>query len=94
MQGNIICRQSGVTLTGNYAYIGGITGYLTDYGTIDNTFFLGNITISGGTEYGGISSSAKTYFDIGGIAGGGDKGSITGCIASDPADPEFAFDRL
>lgn len=87
MQGNIICSQNGVTLTGNYAYIGGITGYLTDYGTIDNTFFLGNITISDGTEYGGISSSAKTYFNIGGIAGGGDKGSITGCISSDPHNP-------
>lgn len=87
MQGDVICSQTGVTLTGNYAYIGGVTGYLTDNGHIEDSFFLGNITISDGTEYGGISSTAKTYFDVGGICGGGDKGTIKGCVTSDPADP-------
>lgn len=87
MKGDIICAQSDVSLGGNTAYIGGVTGYLTDHGDIEDTFFLGNITVSDGTEYGGISSSAKTYFDVGGIAGGGDKGTIKGCITSDPDAP-------
>ena len=85
MLGDVICDQT-QTITANAAYIGGITGYLTDGGKVTSSTFDGNIIISDGDEYGGIVALSK-YFYIGGIVGYSNKGEIKTCFASNPSTP-------
>ena len=79
--GNIVCSQTGQSITANNAYIGGIAGYQSsDGGTINDCKFQGNITVSDATTYGGITADGK-YFYVGGILGYCVKCTITACTA-------------
>ena len=82
--GDIVCSQSGITITENNVYIGGIAGYLqVDGAGIYDSAFKGNITVSDGSTYGGITA-AKKYFYIGGIVGyTGNDITIDNCNASE-----------
>ena len=81
VNGNITAAQTGVTITANQAYIGGIAGTQGNTGDISNCNFNGNITVSDGTTYGGITAEKK-YFYVGGIVGFADDGLIDHCDAA------------
>lgn len=78
VSGNITCAQAGQTIEANAAYIAGIAGSQANNGSIKNCNYLGNITVSDGTQFGGISAS-KLYFYVGGIVGYADNGLISNC---------------
>ena len=96
--GNITCSQT-VTVavdnqdnSTNAFYIGGIAGSNADSGSVTGSDFTGNITISDGNTYGGISAtytynngtkdvSGGLYFYIGGIVGYADNGTIKSCTS-------------
>ncbi|MBQ9892205.1 MAG: hypothetical protein IJM35_03495 [Bacteroidales bacterium] len=78
--GSITCSQTGQTISANEAYIGGIAGRITPSGIINTCSFTGNITISDGTNYGGITADSKNFY-IGGVLGRGEKAIISGCDA-------------
>lgn len=81
VNGDITAAQAGVTITANQAYIGGIAGTLGNTGDIYYCNFNGNITVSDGTTYGGITAEKK-YFYVGGIVGFADDGLIDHCDAA------------
>ena len=74
--GNITCSQASQTITGNAAYIAGIAGSQANNGVIKNSNYRGNITISDGTDFGGITANG-IYFYVGGIVGYADNGVIS-----------------
>lgn len=81
--GDITCQQSDVTITTNSVGIGGIAGSQagkTVMGSIVDCDYQGNITVSDGSDFGGITASSL-YFYVGGIAGFMDNGVISGCTA-------------
>ena len=80
MSGDITCTQAGQTITANNAYIGGIAGYQQNEGTIKDCTFTGNITVSDGTTYGGITAEGRNFF-VAGILGRAEKCNISGCTA-------------
>ena len=80
VSGDITCTQTGQTITANNAYIGGIAGYQQNEGTIKDCTFTGNITISDGTTYGGITAEGRNFF-VAGILGRAEKCKISGCTA-------------
>lgn len=79
--GDITCAQSGVTITANAVYIGGISGSQANTGSVKNCDYTGSISVSDGSDYGGITAS-KIYFYVGGIVGYADDGEISHCNAS------------
>ena len=86
VQNSISCSQTGQTITTNPTYIGGVAG-LVDEGTINNCEFTGDITISDGNTYGGITAN-DLYFYVGGITGRVEKGRITYCTAGINGTPK------
>ena len=84
--GDIVCSQSSVTISANKANFGGIAGTQADKGSISNSSFTGNITVSDGTTYGGIDAP-KIYFYAGGIVGYATDGIIDGCTAGVSGTP-------
>lgn len=87
--GDITCSQTGQTITDGTAYIGGIAGYqYSDDGcTINNCTFEGNITVSDGNTYGGITANGRNFY-LGGILAYGNKAAITGCTAGIDGTPK------
>ena len=84
--GDITCTQAGVTISKNMASIGGIVGGQADKGTISSCAFKGNIIVSDGTDFGGISA-AGSYFYVGGIVGYVENGSVLKCTSGDESTP-------
>lgn len=78
--GDITCSQTGVTVTTNNVTLGGITGGQADNGTIGGCAFKGNITVSDGTDFGGISAAGR-YFYVGGIVGYVENGNVLNSTA-------------
>ena len=78
--GDITCAQTGVTISKNTVSIGGVVGGQADKGSISGCTFKGNITVSDGTEFGGISA-AKIYFYVGGVVGHVENGVVADCAA-------------
>ena len=85
--GNITCAQTGQTITANAVYIGGIAGSQAVTGSVKDTNFTGNITLSDGNTYGGITATG-IYFYVGGIIGYADDGVISGCDVATSLDPK------
>lgn len=84
--GDITCTQAGVTISANSASIGGIAGGQADKGTISSCAFKGNIIVSDGSDFGGISA-VKRYFYAGGIVGYVENGSVLNCTSGDESTP-------
>ena len=84
--GDITCTQTGVTISTNSASIGGVAGGQADKGTISSCAFKGNIIVSDGSDFGGISAAGR-YFYVGGIVGYVENGSVLKCTAGDEAAP-------
>ena len=82
MNGNITCSQTGQTITTNKTNIGGIAGTQAAAGSVVGSIFKGNIIISDGTTYGGITANSL-YFYIGGIVGYATDGNISRCTAGE-----------
>ena len=78
--GDITCSQTGVSITKNNVSLGGIAGGQADNGTIGGCAFKGNITVSDGSDFGGISA-AKRYFYVGGIVGYVENGNVLNSTA-------------
>lgn len=78
VSGNITCAQAGQTIKANAAYIAGIAGSQANNGSIKNSSYIGNITISDASDFGGITASGF-YFYVGGIVGYADNGVISSC---------------
>lgn len=83
VSGNITCAQTGQTISANSAYIAGLAGSMANNGVIKNSNYRGNITISDGNTYGGITANGK-YFYVGGIVGYADNGVITNTNSGSP----------
>lgn len=82
MNGNVICPATGVSIStaANQAGIGGIAGRSNgDESEISNCHFNGNITVSDGNTYGGITGVKGVNFLVGGIAGHLQEGEISDC---------------
>lgn len=92
VSGTISCTQTEIAITTNNVFIGGVAGSQGDTGSISNCDFTGNITISDGTDFGGISA-AKLYFYMGGVVGYADgTGSISYCNDSAPSGTPGSID--
>lgn len=78
--GDITCTQAGITVSTNNVSVGGVAGGLAEGGLMSNCTFTGNVVISDGTEYGGITADGL-YFYVGGIVGYVDKGKVTDCFS-------------
>lgn len=78
--GDITCTQAGITVSTNNVSVGGVAGGLAEGGLMSNCSFTGNVVISDGTEYGGITADGL-YFYVGGIVGYVDKGTVTDCFS-------------
>jgi len=87
MNGDITCSQADQTITTNKTNIGGIAGTQADTGSVVDSFFKGNISISDGTQYGGITAIGL-YFYVGGIVGYATDGNISGCTAGIDGTPK------
>ena len=99
VSGNVSCTQTDLEVvidnaenSTNAIYIGGLSGSNADNGTISSSNFTGNITVSDGNTYGGISTTYSYnngtkdraggwYFYVAGLVGYADNGSIASCTA-------------
>ena len=89
--GDITCSQSNVAITVDAnqtqrIVIGGVAGSQGDNGSISGCDFQGNITVSDGTDFGGIVSTQTNaagsgYFYAGGIVGDFENGMVSDCAA-------------
>ena len=78
--GDITCTQADITVSTNNVSVGGVAGGLAEGGLMSKCSFTGNIVISDGTEYGGITADGL-YFYVGGIVGYVDSGKVTDCFS-------------
>lgn len=78
--GDITCSQTEVVVKENNVALGGIAGGQADNGTISSCAFKGNITVSDGSDFGGISA-AGLYFYVGGIVGYVENGNVLNSTA-------------
>ena len=106
VSGDITCSQTSVSVvvdsegkSSNAIYIGGISGSNANSGSFSNCNYTGNITISDGNTYGGISltysyeKDANTvagglYCYVGGIVGYADNGEISDCTVATELAPK------
>lgn len=82
MDGDIICPATGVSIAtaATQAGIGGIAGRSNgETSKIEDCHFNGNITVSDGSTYGGITGVKGVNFDVGGIVGHLQEGQVNGC---------------
>lgn len=80
MNGDVVCPAA-LTLStaANQAGIGGIAGRSNGNSLIDECQFNGNLTVSDGTQYGGITGVKGVNFFIGGIVGHHQEGVVSNC---------------
>ena len=81
MNGDVVCPASAVSIStaANQAGIGGIAGRANGACLIDGCYFNGNLTVSDGTQYGGITGIKGVNFFIGGIVGHHQEGVVSNC---------------
>ena len=84
MDGDVICPATvSISTAANQAGIGGIAGRSNaSTSTIDDCHFNGNITISDGNTYGGITGIKGVNFFVGGIVGHLQEGEVKDCVTS------------
>lgn len=81
MDGDLVCPVSSVSISAAalQAGIGGIAGRANGTSKIENCHFNGNIVISDGSTYGGITGVKGVNFLVGGIVGHLQEGSVSDC---------------